>query len=153
MSESRQPEMSDAEREVLKVLWDHGPLGVRDVLSRLKEQGQEWTRSTVVTLLHRLQAKRYVASDKSQYAFVYRPLVSREDVMHARMTELAAELSNGEAVPLVLAFAERHRFSSDELVRLQHDRLMTSNVANTQGRMRNRPLSDGLEAENLKRGI
>jgi len=119
MSDSPRPEMSDAEREVLKVLWDHGPLGVRDVLSRLKEQGQEWTRSTVVTLLHRLQAKRYVASDKSQYAFVYRPLVSREEVMHARMTELAAELSNGEAVPLVLAFAERHRFSSDELVRLQ----------------------------------
>lgn len=119
MSDSPKPALSDAEREVLKVLWEHGPQGVREVLSRLKEQGQEWTRSTVVTLLHRLQAKRYIASDKSQYAFVYRPLVSREDVMHARMTELAGELSDGDAVPLMLAFAERHRFSSDELSRLQ----------------------------------
>lgn len=119
MSDSRQPAMSDAEREVLKILWDHGPLGVREVLLKLNDLGQEWTRSTVVTLLHRLEAKRYIASDKSQYAFVYRPLVSREDVMHVRMTALAGELSDGDAVPLVLAFAERHHFSSDELARLQ----------------------------------
>lgn len=111
--------MSDAEREVLKVLWDQGPLGVRDVLARLTEQGQEWTRSTVVTLLHRLEAKGYVESDRSQYAFVFRPLVSREDEMHARMAELAGELAGGDAVPLVLAFAERHRFSPEELARLQ----------------------------------
>src|ERR1700742_2496920 len=118
MTDVRQPAMSDAEREVLKVLWDDGPSGVRDVLMRLTEQGQEWTRSTVVTLLHRLEAKQYIASDKSQYAFVYRPLVSREDVMPVRMTEIAGELSDGDAVPLVLAFAERHRFTSEQLARL-----------------------------------
>ena len=31
MTEEGRPVMSDAEREVLKVLWDHGPLAVRDV--------------------------------------------------------------------------------------------------------------------------
>src|SRR5258708_5092382 len=34
MAESQRPAMSDAEREVLKVLWDHGPLAVREVLER-----------------------------------------------------------------------------------------------------------------------
>src|SRR5688572_27249429 len=116
---SPQTAMSDAEREVLKVLWDHGPLGVKDVLALLTKLGQEWTRSTVVTLLHRLEAKGYIESDRSQYAFVYTPLVTREDVMHARMHELAGELADGDAVPLVLAFAERHRFSPEELKRLQ----------------------------------
>src|SRR5262245_46462622 len=107
MADSPQPAMSDAEREVLKILWEHGPLGVRDVLNRLNQRGQEWTRSTVVTLLHRLEGKRYIESDRSQYAFVYRPLVSREEEMHARMSELAGELAGGDAVPLMLAFAER----------------------------------------------
>jgi predicted transcriptional regulator len=119
MPKSHQPAMSDAEREVLKVLWGHGPLGVRDLMARLTGLGSVWTRSTVVTLLHRLEAKGYVESDKSQYAFVYRPRVSREDVMHARVSELAGELSEGKAVPLMLAFAERHRFSKEELARLQ----------------------------------
>lgn len=109
------PAMSDAEREVLKVLWDRGPLAVRDVLVRLTELGQEWTRSTVITLLQRLEKKGYVASDRSGFAFVFRPLVSREDEMHARLSNLAGELCDGEALPLVLAFAERHQFSAAEL--------------------------------------
>jgi len=111
--------MSDAEREVLKVLWDHGPLLVRDVLERLAEQGKDWSRTTVITLLQRLEKKGYVASDKSQFAFVFRAVVSREDVMHERMTNLAGELCDGEALPLVLAFAQRHRFSPEELARFR----------------------------------
>jgi predicted transcriptional regulator len=111
--------LSDAERVVLKVLWEHGPLGVREVLARLSDLGQDWTRSTVVTLLRRLEAKGYIASDQSGYAFVYAARVSREDVMHARMRDIAGELADGQAVPLMLAFAERHRFSPDDLARLQ----------------------------------
>jgi predicted transcriptional regulator len=119
MSDSQRPPLSDAERDVLKLLWEHGPLGVRDCLERLTEAGQEWTRSTVMTLLRRLESKGYVGSDRSRYAFVYRPLVSREEVMHDRLLDVAGELSDGEVVPLVLAFAERHHFSPDELARLQ----------------------------------
>jgi predicted transcriptional regulator len=130
--DQRQP-LSDAEREVLKVLWEHGPLAVREALEHLAEQGQEWSRSTVITLLQRLEKKGYVESDKSQHAFVFRALVSREEVMHARMSDLAGELCDGEALPLVLAFAERHRFSAAELARF-------------------RRMIDDLEAKRGKRG-
>jgi len=133
MADSQRPGMSDAEREVLKVLWDHGPLAVRDVLEHLAEQGQGWSRSTVITLLQRLEKKGYVGSDKSRFAFVFRALVSREEVMHARMADLAGELCGGDALPLVLAFAERHRFSPDELSRF-------------------RKMIDALEAKRGKRG-
>lgn len=133
MADSPRPAMSDAEREVLRVLWDNGPLPVRDVLTHLTAQGQDWSRSTVITLLQRLEKKGYVESDKSQFAFVFRALVSREDVMHARMNDLADELCDGEALPLVLAFAERHRFSPEELARF-------------------RKMIDSLEAKPEKRG-
>jgi BlaI family transcriptional regulator, penicillinase repressor len=133
MAESQRPAMSDAEREVLKVLWEHGRLAVRDVLARLTEQGKAWSRSTVITLLQRLEKKNYVESDKSQFAFVFRAVVSREDQMHARMTDLAGELCDGDALPLVLAFAERHRFSAEELTRF-------------------RKMIDALEAKRGKRG-
>jgi BlaI family penicillinase repressor len=118
---TNQPELavSDAELEVLKVLWEHGPLGVREALAILTNSGQEWSRSTVVTLLRRLEQKRYVTSDKSSYAFIYRPTFSREELMHARVTEVANELSDGEPLPLMLAFAEHHKFTSAELNRLQ----------------------------------
>jgi BlaI family penicillinase repressor len=133
MSDSLRTAMSDAEREVLKVLWDRGPLAVRDVLVQLTERGQEWTRSTVITLLQRLEKKGYVDSDKSQHAFIFRATVSREQVMHARMQDVAGELCDGDALPLVLAFAERHRFSPAELTRF-------------------RAMIDALEAKRGKRG-
>jgi predicted transcriptional regulator len=133
MAQAERPAISDAEREVLKVLWDDGPLTVRRVMARLTDHGQRWSRSTVITLLQRLEKKGYVGSDKSRYAFVFRPLVSREDVISARMNDLAGELCDGEALPLVLAFAERYRFSPAELARF-------------------RQMIDELEAKRGKRG-
>lgn len=119
MSEIPRPEMSDAEREVLKVLWEHGPQTVRQAVARLENQGQEWTRSTVITLLQRLEAKGYVASDKSGFAFVFRAAVSKEEVMRDRMHDLAGELCDGNALPLVMAFTEQHEFSAEELARFR----------------------------------
>lgn len=133
MAESQRQPMSDAEREVLKVLWDHGALAVRDVLANITRAGQEWSRSTVITLLQRLEKKGYVQSDKSQFAFVFRAVVSREDEMRARMNDLASELCDGEALPLVLAFTEKHRFAPEELARF-------------------RQMIDALEAKGGKRG-
>ena len=111
--------MSDAEQAVMKVLWDRGPMGVKDVLGAFTEAGQEWSRSTVITLLQRLEKKGYVSCDKSQHAFVFEPAVSREDEMRARMNDLASELCDGEPLPLVLAFAQQHHFSADELARFR----------------------------------
>lgn len=119
MTEKARLPLSDAERGVLLSLWEQGPGTVREIHERLSARGQEWTRSTVITLLQRLEKKGYVASDKSQFAFVFRAAVSREDVVHQRMTELAEELAAGEAAPLVLAFAQRHRFTPAEIERFR----------------------------------
>ena len=119
MPESQRPAMSDAEREVLKVLWDHGQKTVREVLELLADGGQQWARTTVITLLQRLEKKGYIVSDKSRYAYAYRATVSREEVMHARMRELAGELCDGKPLPLVLAFTERHRFTAAEIARFR----------------------------------
>jgi BlaI family penicillinase repressor len=115
MADMQRPAMSDAELEVLKTLWERGPSTVRDLQGVLANQGQDWTRSTVITLLQRLERKGYAASDKRKFAFVFRAAVTREEVMHQRIAELAAELSEGDAVPLVMAFAQRHRFTEDEI--------------------------------------
>ena len=115
MADKQRLAMSDAEREVLKALWEHGPSTVREVQDVIGGQGQAWTRSTVITLLQRLERKGYVASDKRKFAFVFRAAVTREEVMHQRISELAEELSEGDAVPLVMAFAQRHRFTDEEI--------------------------------------
>ena len=119
MTHDSRPEISDAERDVLQSLWEHGPGTVREVKERLRTGGPNWSRSTVITLLQRLEKKGFVASDRSDFAFVFRAVVSRDELTNQRMRQLADELYEGEAAPLLLAFARQQRFTPQELKELK----------------------------------
>ncbi len=114
-----QPGLSDSEREVLKVLWDRGPGTVREVMEVLAGRGRRWAYTTVATLLQRLAAKQYVASDPSTVPHVYRAAVSRNELLERRLQDAADELCDGRAAPLVLALVQGGRFSPEELARLR----------------------------------
>ena len=60
------PGLTEAEMEVLKVLWDCGPGTVRAINRELEGRGRRWAYTTVATLLHRLAVKGFVASDNLQ---------------------------------------------------------------------------------------
>jgi len=114
-----QPSLSDAEREVLKVLWDYGPGTVREINEVLERRGRRWAYTTVATLLQRLGVKQYVAGDPSAVAHVYRAVVTRDELLERRLKDAADELCDGRAAPLVLALVQGNRFSADELARLR----------------------------------
>lgn len=116
--EGRNP-ISDAEREVMRVLWDDGPAAVREVHERLTAAGTDWARSTVITLLQRLEKKGYVASDKTGFAFVFRAALTREELVQQRMAELADDLCEGQWGPLLLAFTERQKLKPKEIAELR----------------------------------
>lgn len=119
------PEMSDAERDVLKTLWEQGRGTVREIQAVLERQGREWAYTTVLTLLQRLEGKGYVACDKSHFAHVFAARVSRGDVVRQQLTNLVDEYCDGAAAPLMLALVEGHRFTEAELEQLREliDRL------------------------------
>jgi BlaI family transcriptional regulator, penicillinase repressor len=101
--------------EVLKALWEHGPSTVRDLHHQLNQRGFTWAYNTVLTLLQRLETKQIVRSDKSAHAHVFHTRVSREKLLHDRLTHLAQELYDAAAAPLVLALIENHRFTPEEI--------------------------------------
>ena len=114
-----QPGLSESEIEVLKVLWDLGPSTVRAVNRELTCRGRRWAYTTVSTLLLRLTTKGCVASDSSAVPHVYRATVSRDELVGRRLREAADELCDGDAVPLVLALVQKHRFKPEELAHFQ----------------------------------
>jgi BlaI family transcriptional regulator, penicillinase repressor len=109
------PPVSDAELTVLKILWQHGPGTVREINERLHTQQQQWAYNTVLTLLTRLRDKGYVTSKKTGVAHVFRAAVSREKLLRQRLTELADQVCDGTASPLVHALVQGRRFSSEEI--------------------------------------
>ena len=115
----RQYDPGDAELEVLKVLWDYGPATVREVLMHLHQRGRRVAYTTVQTFLTRLEQKRYVASNKSELAYVYRSKLTRERVTRSRLRTLVKQLYDGAAGPLVLQLVRTERLSAHEIEELQ----------------------------------
>ena len=112
---ARRPSTSQAELDILKAIWESGPTTVRELNARLRRGGRRWAYTTVLTLLQRLQAKGYVASDKTGLAHVFRAVVSRDRLLRQRLKDLANQLCEGTPAPLVLALVQNQHFSDDEI--------------------------------------
>ena len=107
--------ISDAELEVLKVLWNRGPSTVREVHVHLTRKKDRRAYNTVLTLLARLREKGFVVSEKLGVALQFRAVVSREQLLKRRLAELADQVCDGTAAPLVHALVDSRRFSAEEI--------------------------------------
>jgi predicted transcriptional regulator len=123
--DARQSPISEAEREVLKALWEQGPSTVRAVNSALARQGRCWAYTTVQTLLQRLEAKGYVRCDKSGPAHVFTAAVTREQLLTRRLRDLADQFCDGTASPLLLRLVEDGDLTAEDVQQLRRllDRL------------------------------
>lgn len=111
--------VSDAELEVLKVLWAAGPATVRDVAAALKKQRRRLAYNTVLTLLSRLRDKGYVTADKTDTAHQFHAVVTREDLLGSSLSALADRICDGTASPLVHALVRGRHLTRQELADLR----------------------------------
>ena len=110
--------IGEAELEVLKVLWDHGPGTVRQINARLQPRGHHWAYTTVQTMLHRLENKGCVRSgrgDQAGAAHVFEAALSRERLLSRRLRDLAEQWCDGTSSPLLLALVEGQQFTPEEI--------------------------------------
>ncbi len=104
----RPPTIPDSELDVLKVLWQLSQATVREAMDTLRAAGREWSYATVATLLDRLESKGLVTSDRRELAFVYKPVISTQEVRQRRLTSLVDKLYQGEPGLLVLHLLKSH---------------------------------------------
>jgi BlaI family penicillinase repressor len=119
MADARPSSLGENELDLLKMLWEHGPGTVREVQAFSRRKGRRWAYTTVLTMLQRLEAKGFVTSDKSGVAHVFRPMVTRDKLLRRRLKDLANELCEGTATPLVLALVQEQRFTPEEISRFR----------------------------------
>lgn len=73
------PQISEAEYEVMKVLWNDAPISTNEVTDKLTKT-TSWNPKTIHTLLKRLVQKGAVTYRKEGRVFVYTPLVEKKNI-------------------------------------------------------------------------
>ena len=112
------PLPTDAELQVLKVLWSAGPSTVRDVHEALyKESGVGYT--TALKLLQNMHAKGLVARDEERRQHVYRAVAKEESTMRALLARLIDRAFDGSAAALAMRALGARRASREELAELK----------------------------------
>ena len=111
-------DISNAEFEVLDVLWDGYPTTSSDIVERLNQK-KPWHDKTVKTLLSRLVKKGVVDFDKAQRQYLYRPLIAREDYTKKEATSFVSRIFKGKVAPLVAGFANQNSLSQQDVDELK----------------------------------
>jgi BlaI family transcriptional regulator, penicillinase repressor len=114
MPRRRKP--TDAELQILQVLWARGPSTVRDVAAAL---GREQAYTTILKLLQIMTHKELVRRDESARTHVYRAAVSAARTQQQIISDLVDRLFGGSAARLVLHALSSRKTSPEELAEIQ----------------------------------
>lgn len=110
--------ISQAEFNVMEVLWAHSPLAASEVASKLEAQ-QDWNIRTVKTLLSRLVEKGALSTEQDGRRFLYSPLLTRKKYAQSVTRSLSDRLFGGRAAPLVAHLAEGNGLTDDDIAELE----------------------------------
>ena len=72
------PQISEAEFEVMKIVWKHAPISTNEITDKLL-QTTSWSPKTIQTLIKRLVNKGVLTYEKQSRVFVYTPVVKESD--------------------------------------------------------------------------
>jgi predicted transcriptional regulator len=106
--------ISDAEHEIMDILWTQSPLTATEVAERVGGQ-RDWSLQTVKTLLSRLAAKAAVTTTRDGRRFLYAPLVERNDYLASVSRKFVDRLFGGRLSPLVAQLAEADELTQDDI--------------------------------------
>ena len=108
------PRLTDAELDVIKVLWRGGRLSAREVHDLIAES-QGWAYSTTRTTLERMVRKGLVRRGSFHGLHLYEPVVSRAAGFARRVREFASQVLEASPSSVVPLFAESGALTHDEV--------------------------------------
>ena len=105
---------TEAELEILRVLWERGPSTVRQVhesLAATRDTGY----TTTLKLMQIMADKGLVTRDESTRTHIYAARMSQETTQRQLVNDLVDRAFGGSAAELVLRALSSHKTSDDEL--------------------------------------
>lgn len=112
------PQISEAEFEVMKIVWKYAPISTNEVTERLMRT-TDWSPKTIQTLLKRLVTKGALTYEKQSRVFVYSPAVEESEYVGQKSSSFLNRYYDGHISSMVSAYLENDRLSEEELDELR----------------------------------
>jgi predicted transcriptional regulator len=116
MARTKSDNLTPLELEIMHVLWAEGPANVQMVQQHLARELAYTTVQTMLNILHRKGKVKRTLKDR---AYLYKPVVSRSQVVGQHMSDIVDRLFGGSAESLVMSLVETKHLTPKKLARLQ----------------------------------
>ena len=108
------PQISEAEFEVMKIVWKHAPISTNEITDKLL-QTTSWSPKTIQTLIKRLVTKGALTYEKQSRVFVYTPLVKESEYIGQESNSFLNRFYNGNIAAMLSAYIVNDKLSEAEI--------------------------------------
>ena len=120
MARKKSPQLTDAERRIMDVLWDAGEASVQDITDALSDEHQ-LAYTTVLTTVRIMVDKGYLDFRKEGRAHIYRPVVSRDFARKNALGALVKSFFGGSPQSLAQHLVETDNLTLEDIERLREE--------------------------------
>ena len=112
------PQISEAEFEVMKVVWKSAPINTNEITQQLLKT-TSWSAKTIQTLIKRLVTKGALTYKKQGRVFVYTPLVKEDEYINQESNSFLKRFYDGDISAMLSAYLENNQLSETEIRHLR----------------------------------
>ena len=112
------PQISEAEFEVMKIVWKSAPINTNEITERLLKT-TSWSTKTIQTLIKRLVTKGALTYEKQGRVFVYTPLVKEDEYINQESNSFLKRFYDGDISAMLSAYLENNQLSETEIRHLR----------------------------------
>lgn len=115
---TREYELTEAEWDIIEVVWAHEPCAAPTVQEKLAARKQ-WTYSTVKTLMDRMVTKGLLTTERIRNLMLYRSAVSQQEARRGELLRTVKRAFGGAFTPMMQFMVDSDALSPDELHHLE----------------------------------
>lgn len=112
------PQISEAEFEVMKIIWDYHPISTNEIIEHLSKT-KTWSPKTIQTMMIRLEKKGAVKHKKESRLYIYSPIVSKDDYIDMESRNFLNRFYCGTIQSMVTSFLENDKLSEKDIKELK----------------------------------
>lgn len=106
--------LTEVELELMNIIWSLNKVTIKEVVAHLSQE-RPLAYTTVATVVKVLEQKGFLECQKSSYAHVFVPIVTKSDYENTCLDHIVANVFDGEPVALVQRLLMAKKLQHDEL--------------------------------------